>query len=52
MTAMGRKPNVRCCWRWSVGTHRGTRCARVHGALFIGFTAAERHPLERENGHS
>jgi hypothetical protein len=28
-------PNRRCSWRRSYGTRRGTRCARVHGAILL-----------------
>ena len=28
-------PNRHCSRRWSYGTRRGTRCARVHGAILL-----------------
>jgi hypothetical protein len=41
------QPNVRCSWGRSYGTRRGTRFARVHGAI-VKSAAAERHPLAAE----
>jgi hypothetical protein len=48
--------NLRCCWRWSYGTRRGTRFARVHAILlnppqqnfsrFAGYRASSHDPLQ------